>query len=175
MARIPQITAREDVPEDKRHIFDAIAASRGRVPGLFSVLLNSPEVAGRVAHLGSYVRAESTLSPPHRELVIITTAREFDCDYVWADHEPLARQAGVREEAIQVVANRGALESLTEDEGIIVRYGRELLPRPSRLWVHIPGRKGSVRPPGGDGTDGHYGLLCDDGVHNQRSRDRAPA
>ena len=39
----------------------------------------------------------------------------------------LAREAGVREEAIQVVANRGALELLGEDEARIVKYGRELL------------------------------------------------
>ena len=127
MARIPQISAREDVPADKRDIFDAIAGSRGSVRGPFPTLLNSPEVAGRVAHLGTYLRYESTLSAEHRELAIITTARELDCDFEWGPHVTLAREAGVREEAIQVVANRGALELLGEDEARIVKYGRELL------------------------------------------------
>ena len=127
MARIPQITDRDDVTPGKRHIFDEIIESRGRLSGPFPVLLNSPEVAGRVANLGAYLRFESDLSPEARELGIITAAREFDCAYVWSAHAALARQAGVREEAIEVIGNRSALDSLSEDEAVVVRYGRELL------------------------------------------------
>ena len=126
MARFPYITDRDEVPSDKRHIFDAIAESRGRVGGPFSVMLNSPEFAGRATHLGTYLRFESALSPAVRELAIITTAREFDSDYEWAAHTRLARQAEVREKAIEAVANRAALDELTEEEAVIVRYGREL-------------------------------------------------
>lgn len=126
MARIPQITTRDAVPADKHHIFDAITASRGSVSGPFSVLMHSPEVAGRAAHLGAYIRFESTLSPVERELAIITTSRESDCDYEWSAHARLAKEAGVREEAINVVANRDSLDALTADEALIVRFGREL-------------------------------------------------
>ena len=127
MSRVPQITSRTGVPSDKQHIFDAITSSRGQVSGPFSVLLHSPEVAGRVAHLGAYIRFESTLSPEQRELAIITTSREFDCGYEWSAHAVLAQQAGVRQDAIDVVANRRPLDALTEDEALIVGYGRELL------------------------------------------------
>ena len=95
MARITQITERSQVDEGSQGIFDSIATSRGRVSGPFSVLLNSPEVAGRAAHLGAYIRFESTLTPSERELAIITAAREFDCAYEWAAHASLAEQAGV--------------------------------------------------------------------------------
>lgn len=127
MARITQITERNQVDADKQHIFDGIASSRGRVSGPFSVLLNSPEIAGRAAHLGSYIRFESTLTPAQRELAIITTAREFDCAYEWAAHATLARGAGVRESAIESIANGGDLGELTDDEALIVGYGREIL------------------------------------------------
>ena len=127
MARIKQITERSQVDADKQHIFDSIASSRGRVSGPFSVLLNSPEIAGRAAHLGSYIRFESTLTSAQRELAIITTAREFDCAYEWAAHATLAREAGVRESAIESVANGGDLSELTDDEALIVGYGREIL------------------------------------------------
>ena len=127
MTRIRQITERNQVDADKQHIFDGIATSRGRVSGPFSVLLNSPEIAGRAAHLGAYIRFESTLTPSQRELAIITTAREFDCGYEWAAHATLAREAGVREAAIQTIADGGELSDLTEDEALIVGYGRELL------------------------------------------------
>ncbi len=126
MARITQVTTKDQVPPDKHDIFDAIAASRGRVSGPFSVLLNSPEIAGRAAHLGAYIRFESTLAPAERELAIITTSREFDCGYEWSAHATLAKEAGVRDEAIDVVANKGDLSELTTDEALIVRSGREL-------------------------------------------------
>lgn len=127
MARITQITERYQVDEESQHIFDSIATSRGRVSGPFSVLLNSPEVAGRAAHLGSYIRFESSLSPAERELAIITTAREFDCAFEWAAHATLAQEAGVRDEAIETVANNGELSDLADDESLIIGYGREIL------------------------------------------------
>ena len=126
MTRIPQITERDQVADRHQPIFDAISESRGRVSGPFSVLLNSPEVAGRAAHLGSYIRFESKLTAQQRELAIITAAREFDCQYEWSAHEVMARNAGVRDDAIKAVANRTALESLTEDEATIISYGRQL-------------------------------------------------
>ena len=127
MARLSEISAREDVPQDKRHIFDAIAQSRGTVAVPFSLLLNSAEVAGRVAHLGTYLRFESTLPAADRELAILTAARECECDFEWAAHVRWARRAGVREEAIDVIGRRLALDTLTPQEALIVQYGRELL------------------------------------------------
>jgi 4-carboxymuconolactone decarboxylase len=90
------------------------------------VLLNSPEVPGRAAHLGAYIRFESTLSDEKRELAIITAARECDCNYEGSAHAGLASDAGVRDEAIDVVANRGSVDSLSTEEATIVSYGREL-------------------------------------------------
>lgn len=127
MTRIPQVTTKDDVAPEHHAIFESIASSRGRVGGPFAVLMNSPEVAGRAAHLGAYIRYESVLSDADRELAICTTSREWDCSYEWSAHAPLALEAGVRQEAMDIVANRGPLESLTEDEAAIVRYGRELL------------------------------------------------
>lgn len=127
MARIHQISTKDEIPADKGHIYDSIVGSRGRVSGPFSVLLHSPEVAGRAAHLGAYLRFESTLSPEDKELAIISAAREFDCEYEWGAHEKLAREAGVRDEAIEVVANKGDLGSLSADESLIVQYARDLL------------------------------------------------
>ena len=163
MARITQVTTKEQVPPDKHDIFDAIAASRGRVSGPFSVLLNSPEIAGRAAHLGAYIRFESTLAPAERELAIITTSREFDCGYEWSAHATLAKEAGVRDEAIAVVANKGDLAELTTDEALIVRYGRELF-RDHRIsdetFVAARQRFGDKGITELTATMGYYGMLA---------------
>lgn len=127
MPRVPVITARDQLPESQRHNYDLIASSRGQAGGPFAVLLNSPEVAGRIGHLGTYLRFEGVLPAADRELAIIATAREMDCSYEWSGHVRLARQAGVREEAVDAVAHRRASTSLTEQEATVVRYCRELL------------------------------------------------
>ena len=126
MARIPQIHQRDDVPADAAQHFDSIASSRGRISGPFSVLLNSPEIAGRAAHLGAYIRFESTLSDSDRELAIITAAREFDCHYEWSAHVVMARDAGVSADAISAVANRADLDGLADADALIIAYGREM-------------------------------------------------
>ena len=127
MPRLPQITSREVLAEDKRHIFDEIVASRGRVGGPFPLLLHSPEVAGRVAHLGTYMRFESGLPAADRELAVLTTTREWDCGTECGGHVGLGRQVGVREEAIDAVAHRRELDGLTAEEALVIKYCRELL------------------------------------------------
>jgi 4-carboxymuconolactone decarboxylase len=62
-----------------------------------------------------------------RRLAILTVAREFDCQYAWTSHDSLARQAGVRDEAIAALRDRKAPQGLTEEEADIVRYGQELV------------------------------------------------
>ena len=58
MARLPPITGKEQVAETHHDIVDAITRSRGAIQGPFTMFLHCPELAGRVAHLGAYVRFE---------------------------------------------------------------------------------------------------------------------
>ena len=127
MPRIRELTSREDLPEEQQPIFDTIAESRGRVAIPFSLLLNSPEVAGRVAHLGAYLRFESVLPPVLREIAILTAARESDCAFEWAAHVRIGRQEGVRDDTVEVIRSRGPLGHLPDDERLVIAYGRELL------------------------------------------------
>jgi 4-carboxymuconolactone decarboxylase len=77
MARIPLIDRKESLAPEHRAVYDAIAQSRGYVRGPFAALLHSPEIAGRTAHLGSYIRFESQLERKVLELAALVTAREL--------------------------------------------------------------------------------------------------
>lgn len=125
--RLKLLTDRDDVPTDARDAFDAIVASRGTMPGPFAVMMHGPEVANRVAHLGAYLRFESSLSPVDQELAILTATREFDCAPEWGGHVALARRAGISDATIGVIATMGELDALSDDDAVIVRFGRELL------------------------------------------------
>jgi 4-carboxymuconolactone decarboxylase len=69
MARIATIQKKEDLAHEHQPVYDSIAASRGVVGGPLLALLHSPELAHRTAHLGSYVRFESSLD---RKLIELT-------------------------------------------------------------------------------------------------------
>ena len=127
MARLKQITSREQVPPEGQGAFDAIVGSRGGVMGPFTILMYSPEIAARTAHLGTYIRFEQKLPPVESHVAIIAAVREFDCRFEWGAWSQAAARAGVRKEAIDLIAHRAPLESFTADEALIVRYTRELL------------------------------------------------
>ena len=127
MGRVPQITDISSLNQEHHSIFENIASSRGKISGPFSVLLNSPEVADRSAHLGAYLRFESVVENRLLELAIITSAREMDCDYEWAYHVPLARKAGVPESVINIINKRADTENIPAEFHSIITYTRELL------------------------------------------------
>ena len=127
MTRIPQITQRHEVPAEAHAIFDAITASRGNVRGPFSVLMHSPEIAGRLAHLGTFVRFESSLPPLVRELAAATAARECECAYEWATHVISAREVGTSDATIDAIRRQAPLDGLALPEQNVVRYARELV------------------------------------------------
>ena len=74
MARIATIDNKEALAPEHRPIYEAIAQSRGAVGGPWLALLHSPELAQRTAHLGSYVRFESTLERKLIELAALVAA-----------------------------------------------------------------------------------------------------
>jgi 4-carboxymuconolactone decarboxylase len=126
MARLP-VPQRDGLPPEGQQAWDAIAASRGNVVGPFLVLVHLPEVAERVAALGETLRFRGTLPDADRELAILTAGREGEALFEWAAHEPMARRAGVREEAIATVRDRLPVAGLTPREALIVEVVRGLV------------------------------------------------
>lgn len=126
MARVPYVK-RTDLSEDDRKIFDRIAESRGGVGNVFQALLNSPRAAEVVAGVGEYIRYHSPLDPAIRETAILGVAREMSNQYEWSQHEPIARQAGVRDEVIEAIRSGRAPMGLPPKEGVFVQAARELV------------------------------------------------
>src|SRR5258705_7613878 len=100
MARLTRITSKNQVPAKDHAIVDGIVASRGALQGPFTMFLHSPELAGRLAHLGAYVRFEGSLHMRLRVLAAMTVARELDAVYVWGVQTGGARRLGVPDSTI---------------------------------------------------------------------------
>src|SRR5678815_3584663 len=126
MPRLPLITSKDQVPAKDHATFDSIVASRGAVQGPFTMFLNSPEVAGRVAHLGAYVRFEGSLDMRVRVLAAMVVAREFEAMYVWGAQTGGARRLGVPEDTITAIRENHSRGIPAEDLQI-VEFTRALL------------------------------------------------
>jgi 4-carboxymuconolactone decarboxylase len=89
--------------------------------------MHSPGLAQKVMEAGAHVRLQSTLQQTERELAIIAVSREKDARYEWAAHVKAGRTAGMREEAIEAVRNRGDVAGLEPDERDVITFVRQLL------------------------------------------------
>jgi 4-carboxymuconolactone decarboxylase len=125
MSRLPAVS-RDSLAPEGQEVWDRIAAVRGAVRGPFGVLIHAPALAGRVAALEDYFRYEAELPAADRELVILATGRETGARYSWVRHEPHAREAGTRPEAIEAVRANGPLDGLTPRERLLVEIVRSL-------------------------------------------------
>jgi 4-carboxymuconolactone decarboxylase len=133
VARIPEVTQREQVSEDQRKFYDSIIETRKRIGAPYNFLLHVPDLAARTAHLVGYSLFSTDFPSDIKELTICTVAREMDCPFEWAAHADHARKAGIRAEALASIGDRSAPAGLTESEAQVVRYVQELLRPPHRV------------------------------------------
>src|SRR5437763_10279568 len=127
MARLPELTDRAALPPAAHQAYDAIASSRGRVAGLFAVPMNSPEVAARAAHFGSYIRFEKSLPQPIHELAMSVGAHEAHGAMEWRGHSRAAREAGISDLTLDAVEHDGDISLLPQEDQLVIRFGRDLM------------------------------------------------
>jgi len=127
MVRIPAAT-RDSVPQDQLDAFDEYVAGRGSIPdaGPLSVMIHVPELIKRGEHLRAYLRgSESSLPANIRELGMLVTAREMDCQFIWNAHAAVGRQSGLGDELVDSLRDKKDLPELSAAESAVIEYGRE--------------------------------------------------
>ncbi|HEY7218636.1 MAG TPA: carboxymuconolactone decarboxylase family protein [Candidatus Binatia bacterium] len=163
MARIATIDKKEDLAAEDQKVYDAIAQSRGVVGGPWLALLHSPELAARTAHLGSYVRFESTLDHKVVEFTALVAARELDCKHEWAAHVMHGQKAGIPLETIRAVHQKQGAEKFSFEDAQVVSFVREMVhahrvsePTFQAIYARF-GEKGIVELAA---TIGYYAMLA---------------
>lgn len=127
MPRLPILNKRELVPPEVQPVFDAIIETRGAVTTPVALLMHAPETARHAASLGAYLRFEAGIPGDIFELAIITAAREFDCEFVWAAHAPTAVREGVPQDVVDAIAVRGDAGSFPPRLRTVVQFAREIV------------------------------------------------
>src|SRR6266852_4491223 len=126
MARLALITSKDQVAAKDHAVVDSIVKSRGALHGPFTVFLHCPELAGRVAHLGAFVRFEGSLDMRVRVLAAMAVARELDAVYVWGAQTGGARRLGVAETTITDIREKHS-RGIPPEDAQIVDFTRELI------------------------------------------------
>jgi 4-carboxymuconolactone decarboxylase len=126
MARLTPITSKNQMAAEDHAIVDAIVKSRGALQGPFTMLLHCPALAGRVAHLGAFVRFEGSLDMRVRVLAAMTVARELDAVYVWGAQTGAARRQGVPEATITAIREKHA-RGIPPKDAEIVEFTQQLI------------------------------------------------
>src|SRR6266545_1844156 len=128
MARLASITDKKQVAPKDHAIVDGIVQSRGALQGPFTMFLHCPELAGRLAHLGAFVRFEGSLDMRVRVLAAMTVARELDAVYVWGAQTGGARRLGVPETTITAIRENHS-RGIPAEDAQIVEFTRTLMRR----------------------------------------------
>jgi 4-carboxymuconolactone decarboxylase len=127
--RLP-LPEREQLDEQARQTYDSLADPAGgslaglRGPG--GIRLHSPAVSNGLRPVNLHLRQPDVIDPRTRELAILVTAREHDCQFEWAAHETEARKEGVSDEIIDIVRNRKSTDGLDDNDAALIAFGREL-------------------------------------------------
>ena len=162
MARLTPITSKSQVAAKDQPIVDSIVASRGALQGPFTMFLHSPELAGRLAHLGAYVRFEGSLDMRVRVLAAMTVAREYEAMYVWGAQTGGARRLGVPDSTITAIREKHS-RGVPPEDAQIIDFTRQLL---QKHRVDDATAQAMVKRFGADemiqltGAIGYYTLLC---------------
>jgi len=122
-----EYNARDKLEGDALAAWDEIAEGRDRLTLVTNLLLYDPPMARLSEKLSRAVRFETAVPYKEVELVVLIIAREFDCLREWAVHIGQARNAGVREEAIEAIKAKRAPTGLNEEEALYLAYVHQLL------------------------------------------------
>jgi 4-carboxymuconolactone decarboxylase len=173
MARVEQITEKSQLPAEYHELYDRIAAARGRVAGPYSILLHAPAVADAVDRVSAALRDRSELSAQEFVLTALAVARAKDCLFVWSVQAPAARRAGLSEQVIGAIRDRGAL---ADDQADIVAYAQQVVTASrvdQALFDRLRQRHGARWLVELTATAGHFGLIS--GINNAFDVPPSPA
>ncbi len=128
-SRLP-LPKREALDEQGKRVYDSVLDPRrptlAGFQGPAGIWLHSPRVGEPIREFNRILRTEVSLEPRLRELAILVTAREFDNQFEWTAHEPVALKEGLDPRIVDLVKFRKPVLGATEKETAIIGFGREL-------------------------------------------------
>lgn len=132
---MPRITLLADQPQDPaaRALFDRVRAARGptfELPNLYRTLAHAPALFEGWLDFAWPLRLNATTPRALRELLILRGAQVSGAKYEWVHHVPMAIDAGVTQEKINVLADWRDTEMFSSAERAVLRLAEEVTQGP---------------------------------------------
>ena len=125
--RIPLISLDSELNPEQRRVLDGLLGRRGgRIPGPYRFTLHCPEITELMHPLGEKLRMDSSFPLRLSEMAIVSTARAWDCDYVFNAHAAGALKGGVELSVIEAMQRGERPVFKQADEEAIYDYTTEL-------------------------------------------------
>jgi 4-carboxymuconolactone decarboxylase len=126
-ARIPLISPESDLNPVQRRVLAGLLDRRGgRIPGPYRFTLHCPEITELMHPFGEKLRMQSSFPLRLSEMAIVSTARAWDCDYVFNAHAAGALKGGVEPSVIEAMQRGERPVFKLADEEAIYDYTTEL-------------------------------------------------
>jgi 4-carboxymuconolactone decarboxylase len=125
--RLGGLTRHEDLAPAQQHFLDRVIRSRGWISPVFAVLLHTPDVAERIAHIGEYILYLSPLPLQAKALVCLLTARELDARYTWAAGTSMAADCGIEATLMTAIERGDILRAAPEAQRVLATFCLQLL------------------------------------------------
>jgi len=168
-ARRPEVPSRPRIaplPEsqwtDAHRQLVAKYARDGHADNALRTLLNVPEIVDGVMPYTNYLSDESTLSPRHRELLILRVAWLCASDSLWATHAARARSAGLTSAEIRNVAQGAETKGWDPFEATLLRLADQLFRNSSMAdatWQALAAKYDMFHMMDAVETVGHFVML----------------
>ena len=126
MPRIPLVSP-DDLSPQQRPVYDRIFHGLGSpLVGPLRAVLHIPELADRWQNLGQYWQHHTVLTPKQKEVAILVTARRWNAQIEWFQHEQRAHKAGLDKTVIEAIRTGLPPPFADTTEQCVYDYAREL-------------------------------------------------
>jgi len=107
---------------------DLESGPRGKLnpDGPNALLLRSPDLMSRTQKVGEYLRYKTSIPQRLNEWAILITARQWDAQGEWLQHQALAEKAGIPPATIADLAQGRRPAGMKDDEELVYRFLTEL-------------------------------------------------
>jgi len=125
--RLPAIPLEQYSAAQKQAVAQYEAVRKAPIFGPFEVMLYSPAMMTNAQEVGDYMKAGSAIPRNLAELAILYIAKDWNQDYVWFQHVPLALKSGLAQANVDALGIGQKPAAMSDDEDAVYAFVSELV------------------------------------------------
>jgi len=116
----------EDANDDQRRLIDSLKRDDGEVFNVMRTFARSPKLLNSWMGLATHIMGTSSISPRHREILILRVGWLTGSEYEWGQHLLMSLPAGLDEKDHRRIAEGAEADGWDAFEAQLVRAADEL-------------------------------------------------